>query len=220
MHGVALVRTGQPVRPRRQERTLRRDGGGDAQRRHEIEDRRSELDEELENIAGAVESEHGRDQRQRDAFPASRKTTDAVLGDLQGRADRVRSSGRTRSTWRWIAVRERHRAAQRRCAMGSRSASSPHPLRARHVRTGGRSSTSTPRVESHRATICSSSTSATYFPKNIMLAVLGRFFDARNEGQAGEAVRRLDRGAAPVPPFPPVTAKPRPGIYLAPKSRT
>ena len=57
-----------------------------------------------------------------------------------------------------------------------------------------------------------------YFPKNIMLAVYGDFSTPRDEGQAGKTVRRVGKWSSRrFRRFPPVTAKPAPGIYLAEK---
>src|ERR1019366_35823 len=57
-----------------------------------------------------------------------------------------------------------------------------------------------------------------YFPKNIMLAVYGDF----SVPEMKEKLEKLFGGwkaeQAPVPPFPPVTAKPAPGVYLAEKA--
>ncbi len=58
-----------------------------------------------------------------------------------------------------------------------------------------------------------------YFPKNIMLAVYGDF----NTAEMKDKLEKLFGGwkveQQPVPAFPPVTAKPAPGIYLADKDR-
>jgi len=56
-----------------------------------------------------------------------------------------------------------------------------------------------------------------YFPKNIMLAVYGDF----SSGEMRAKLETLFGGwtveQPPAPPFPPVTAKPAPGIYFAPR---
>lgn len=56
-----------------------------------------------------------------------------------------------------------------------------------------------------------------YFPKNIMLAVYGDFSTVPMKDKLERLFADWAVEQAPVPPFPPVTAKPAPGIYLAEK---
>jgi zinc protease len=57
-----------------------------------------------------------------------------------------------------------------------------------------------------------------YFPKNIMLAVYGDFSAAQMKDQLEKLFSDWSVEQPPVPPFPPVTAKPAPGVFLAEKS--
>ena len=56
-----------------------------------------------------------------------------------------------------------------------------------------------------------------YFPKNIMLAVYGDFATAQMKDQLEKLLGGWTVEQPAVPPFPPVTAKPAPGVYLAEK---
>ena len=56
-----------------------------------------------------------------------------------------------------------------------------------------------------------------YFPKNIMLAVYGDFSTADMKDQLEKVFGGWTVTQPPAPPFPPVTAKPAPGVYLAEK---
>lgn len=56
-----------------------------------------------------------------------------------------------------------------------------------------------------------------YFPKNIMLAVYGDFSTPQMKDQLEKLFAGWTVEQPPVPPFPSVTAKPAPGIYLAEK---
>jgi zinc protease len=56
-----------------------------------------------------------------------------------------------------------------------------------------------------------------YFPKNIMLAVYGDFSTAQMKDRLEKLFGDWKPEQSPVPAFPPVTAKPAPGIYLAEK---
>ena len=58
-----------------------------------------------------------------------------------------------------------------------------------------------------------------YFPKNIMLAVYGDFTTAEMKDKLEKLFGGWKVEQPPVPPFPPVTAKPAPGVYLADKDR-
>ncbi|MEO8049458.1 MAG: pitrilysin family protein [Acidobacteriota bacterium] len=57
-----------------------------------------------------------------------------------------------------------------------------------------------------------------YFPKNIMLAVYGDFSTPDMKQQLEKLFADWSPEQPPVPPFPPVTAKPAPGVFLAQKS--
>ncbi len=57
-----------------------------------------------------------------------------------------------------------------------------------------------------------------YFPKNIMLAVYGDFSTPDMKQQLEKLFADWNPEQPPVPPFPPVTAKPAPGVFLAEKS--
>ena len=56
-----------------------------------------------------------------------------------------------------------------------------------------------------------------YFPKNILLAVYGDFSTPQMKDHLEKLFSDWKVEQAPVPPFPPVTAKPAPGIYFAEK---
>ena len=56
-----------------------------------------------------------------------------------------------------------------------------------------------------------------YFPKNIMLAVYGDFSSSDMRGKLEKLFADWKVEQPPAPPFPPVTAKPAPGIYFAPR---
>ena len=56
-----------------------------------------------------------------------------------------------------------------------------------------------------------------YFPKNIMLAVYGDFNTAEMKDKLEKLFGGWKAEQQPVPAFPPVTAKPAPGVYLADK---
>jgi zinc protease len=56
-----------------------------------------------------------------------------------------------------------------------------------------------------------------YFPKNIMLAMYGDFSTAEMKDKLEKLFAGWQADQPPVPPFPPVTAKPAPGVYLAEK---
>jgi zinc protease len=57
-----------------------------------------------------------------------------------------------------------------------------------------------------------------YFPKNIMLAVYGDFSAPKMRSQIETLFADWTVEQPPVPSFPPVTAKPAPGVFLAEKS--
>ena len=57
-----------------------------------------------------------------------------------------------------------------------------------------------------------------YFPKNIMLAVYGDFSAAEMKDQLEKLFADWNPEQPAVPAFPPVTAKPAPGVFLAEKS--
>ncbi|HEV2202732.1 MAG TPA: pitrilysin family protein [Bryobacteraceae bacterium] len=57
-----------------------------------------------------------------------------------------------------------------------------------------------------------------YFPKNIMLAVYGDFSTNEMRDKLERLFADWKVEQPPVPPFPPVTAKPAPGIFLAEKT--
>ena len=56
-----------------------------------------------------------------------------------------------------------------------------------------------------------------YFPKNIRLAVYGDFTAAEMHDKLEKLFADWKVEQPPAPPFPPLTAKPAPGIYFAPK---
>jgi len=56
-----------------------------------------------------------------------------------------------------------------------------------------------------------------YFPKNIMLAVYGDFSASEMKDKLEKLFGGWTATQPPAPPFPPVTAKPAPGVYLAEK---
>lgn len=57
-----------------------------------------------------------------------------------------------------------------------------------------------------------------YFPKNIILAVYGDFSSAEMKGKLEKLFADWTVEQPPVPPFPKVTAKPAPGVFLAVKT--
>src|SRR3984957_11647348 len=57
-----------------------------------------------------------------------------------------------------------------------------------------------------------------YFPKNIMLAIYGDFSTADMRDQLEKLFADWSPEQPPVPAFPPVTAKPAPGVFLAEKA--
>jgi zinc protease len=59
-----------------------------------------------------------------------------------------------------------------------------------------------------------------YFPKNVMLAIYGDFSASDMKGKIEKLFADWTVEQAPVPPFPAVTAKPAPGVFLAEKSDT
>ncbi|HLX44727.1 MAG TPA: pitrilysin family protein [Bryobacteraceae bacterium] len=56
-----------------------------------------------------------------------------------------------------------------------------------------------------------------YFPENILLAVYGDFSTAEMKDKLEKLFADWKVKQPPVPPFPPVTAKPAPGVYFAEK---
>ncbi len=56
-----------------------------------------------------------------------------------------------------------------------------------------------------------------FFPSNIILAVQGDFSSAEMRAKLDKLFGGWNVKQAPVPPFPPVTSKPAPGVYLAAK---
>jgi zinc protease len=57
-----------------------------------------------------------------------------------------------------------------------------------------------------------------FFPANVMLAVMGDFSTAGMKAKLEKQFADWTLKQPPVPPFPPVTAKPAPGIFLADKT--
>ncbi|MEO7650681.1 MAG: pitrilysin family protein, partial [Bryobacteraceae bacterium] len=57
-----------------------------------------------------------------------------------------------------------------------------------------------------------------FFPKNIMLAVYGDFQTAEMKGKLERLFAGWTVDQPPAPAFPTVTAKPAPGVYVAPKN--
>lgn len=57
-----------------------------------------------------------------------------------------------------------------------------------------------------------------FFPSNVLLAVQGDFSAAEMRAKIEKLFAEWNAKQEPVPPFPPVTAKPAPGVYLATKN--
>lgn len=57
-----------------------------------------------------------------------------------------------------------------------------------------------------------------FFPANIMLAIYGDFSTAEMRATIEKMLGAWDYRQPAVPPFPPVVEKPRPGVFLAPKT--
>src|SRR5665213_2216652 len=171
-----------------------------------------QLDEELENIAGTVES--GMDETSANvSFSGLKETTDRVLAVFKDvltnpefRQDKL---DLTLTQYRSAIARRNDDASDipsrelNRILYGKDTPYGWQPEYADLARI-------------HREDLVSFYRRY-YFPKNIMLAVYGDFTaaDMKDKLERLFADWQVQQPAAP--PFPPFTAKPAPGIYFAPK---
>lgn len=210
--GFALVRTGNLFDPPDQHglgeitANIMRSGGTRAKTG-------DQLDEELENIAASVESSLG-ETSATVSFAALKETVDPVLATFKGvltepefRQDKIDlllaqvRSGIARRNDDAQGVAERELAA---IVYGR---DTPYGWQVEYENLD--------RI--HREDL-QRFYRRYYFPKNIMLAVYGDFSTNEMRDKLERLFGDWKAEQPPVPPFPPVTAKPAPGIFLAEKT--
>jgi zinc protease len=210
--GFALVRTGNLFDPP-DKRSLAeitadtmRSGGTSAKTG-------DQLDEELENIAGSVESSMG-ETSATVSFSGLKETTDTVLEAFKG----VLTDPEFRQDKIDLLVAQAHSGISRRNddAQGIAERELTNTLYGRETPYGWM-------IEHehlnriHREDL-QQFYRRYYFPKNIMLAVYGDFSTAEMKDKLEKLLGSWKAEQPPVPPFPVVSSKAAPGVYLAEKT--
>lgn len=172
----------------------------------------NQIDEELENVAGSVESEMG-ETNATVSFNGLKESSDKVLEafrdvltDPQFRQDKIDLSltqarsgiGRRNDDADGIPDRELARIIYGR--------DTPYGWQVEYTD-----------LDNIKRDDLVAFYRRYYFPKNIMLAVYGDFNTAEMKDKLEKLLGGWKVEQQPVPAFPPVTAKPAPGLYLADK---
>ena len=172
-----------------------------------------QLDEELENIAASVESSMGESSASvsfsglKESAPTILRIFKEVLTEPEFRQEKIDltlaqfHSGIDRRNDEAQGIAERELAA----VLYGRDNSYAWPTEHEHLRNIKREDLQ----QFYRRY---------YFPKNIILTVYGDFTAAAMKDQLEKLFADWNVEQSPVPPFPPVTAKPAPGVFLAEKS--
>ena len=172
-----------------------------------------QIDEELENIAASVESNMGETSASI-SFSGLKETTDTVLGifkevmtDPEFRQDKID-----------LTLQQDNSAIDRRN-------DDPQGILEREIANilyGRDNPYGWPTEHADLARIHREDLQQFYrryyFPKNIMLAIYGDFSTPEMKGKLEKLFADWTVEQPPAPPFPPVTAKPTPGVFLAEKS--
>jgi zinc protease len=211
IHGLALIRTGNLFDPADKRgladltAEVMRSGGTRTKTGDEI-------DEALENVAASVESGMGETSASV-SFSGLKETSDAVLGVFkdvlsnpefrQDKLDLALSQARS-----GIARRndEANAIAERELSNILYGRDTPYGWQIEYEHLS--------RI--HRDDLVQFY-QRYYFPKNIMLGVYGDFSTVEMRDKLEKLFGDWKVEQAPAPPFPPVTAKAAPGIYLAEK---
>lgn len=209
--GLALVRTGNLFDPADKRgladltAEVMRSGGTKAKTG-------DQLDEELENVAGSVES--GMDESSASVnFSALKESQDRVLQVFKD----VLTSPEFRQQKLDLALTQARSAIARR-----NDEAGSIPDRELMSIVYGRDTAYGSQVQYadlariHREDLIAFY-QRYYFPKNIMLAVYGDFNATEMKDKLEKLFADWKVEQQPVPAFPPVTAKPAPGVYLAEK---
>jgi zinc protease len=211
INGLALVRTGNLFDPPDKRglssvmADVLRSGGTRAKTGDQI-------DEELENIAGSVESNMG-ETNASISFSGLKETTATVLRVFK----EVMTEPEFRQEKVDLTISQMHSGIDRRNddpqAIVEREISSvlygrdnPYGWSIEHAD-----------VARIRREDLQQFYRRYYFPKNIMLAICGDFSAPEMRGQLEELFADWNPQQPPVPPFPAVSAKPAPGVFLAEK---
>ena len=212
VNGLALVRTGNLFEPSAKRglsavmADVLRSGGTRAKTGDQI-------DEELENIAASVESSMGETSASI-SFSGLKETTATVLRifkevmtDPEFRQDKID-----------LTIQQMHSGIDRR----NDDAQGIAEREIASILYGRDNSYGWPTEHEHIARIqredLQSFYQRYYFPKNIMLAIYGDFSASQMKGELETLFAGWKTEQPPVPAFPPVTAKPAPGVFLAEKS--
>jgi zinc protease len=209
--GFALVRTGNLFDPK--DKIGLAELTGNVMRTGGTKSKTSEqLDEQLENIAASVESSIG-ESSGRVGFSALKENTDEVLAvflDIltnpefrQDKLDLVKSQIKSGISRRNDEAGE---ILSRSFAEVVYGRNNPYAWRMEYAHIDN----------VHRDDLIAFY-KRYFFPSNIILAVQGDFVTAEMRAKLEKLFDGWTVKQEPVPPFPPVTAKPAPGVYLAAK---
>ena len=209
--GFALVRTGNLFDPK--DKIGLAELTGNVMRTGGTKSKTSEqLDEQLENMAASVEASIG-ESSGRVGFSALKENTDEVLAVFQDvlmnpefRQDKI---GLVKSQIKSGISRRNDEAGEilsRSFAEVVYGRDNPYAWRMEYEHIDN----------IHRDDLIAFY-KRYFFPSNIILAVQGDFVTAEMRAKLEKLFDGWTVKQEPVPPFPPVTAKPAPGVYLAPK---
>jgi zinc protease len=212
INGLALIRTGNLFDPPDKRglsgvmADVLRSGGTSVETGDQI-------DEELENIAASVESSMGESSASI-SFSGLKETSGTVLGVFKA----VMTDPAFRQEKIDLTISQAHSGIDRRN-------DDPQGIAEREIASilYGRDNSYGWSIEhADLARIQRSDVQAFYhryyFPKNIMLAVYGDFSTPDMKEQLEKLFADWSPEQPPVPAFPPVTAKPAPGVFLAEKA--
>ena len=209
--GFALVRTGNLFDPSEKRglsqimAEVMRSGGTKAKTG-------DQLDEELENIAGSVESSMGESSASV-SFSALKETASRVMGIFKD----VLTAPEFRQEKLDLSLAQSHSGIDRR----NDDAQSVLEREVSDLLYGRDNSYGWSIEHEHLARIKREDLrqfyQRFYFPKNVMLAVYGDFTTAEMKTQLETLFADWSVERPPAPAFPPVTAKPTPGVFLAEK---
>lgn len=212
IRGLALVRTGNLFDPADKvglaeiTGSLIRSGGTTAKTGNQ-------LDEELENIAASVESQIGESYGSV-SFSTLKKQIDEVLGTFhdvltspafrEDKLDLIKTQLRS-----GIARRndDAHGISQREFDSLLYGPKTPYGWQLEYAT-----------LDNIKRDDVAAFYKRYYFPANIMLAVQGDFSAPEMKAKLEKLFGSWNAQQPPVPPFPPVNANPKPGIYVATKT--
>ncbi len=210
--GFALVRTGNLFDPPEKKGTA--DTTADVMRSGGTHDKTGDqLDVELENIAGSVESSMG-ESTATVSFSGLKESTDKVLGIFKD----VLTNPEFRQDKIDLTIAQAKSGIARRNddAQGVLEREITNILYGRDTPYGW--TIEIANVDRIRRDDLIAFYRRYYFPKNIMLAVQGDFVTAEMKDKLERIFADWKVEQQPVPPFPEVVVRARPGVYLAEKA--